>query len=246
MFETATLSSPGGRPENEDSLGYRMANGSGCWTVADGLGGHRGGETASRLAVDAVLSSFEENPAITEAALNAHLVQANRAVLDRQIAEPELTHMRTTLVTLIASPQAALWAHAGDSRLYWFRNGKIQQQTRDDSVPQRLADAGEISAEQIRFHEDRSRLLNSLGAREQLVASRGEITGGLQRNDAFLLASDGFWEGVTEPEMEEDCSTAADPKNWIQRMEARLKDRALPDHDNYSAIALMLSEKGRN
>src|SRR5580692_7967525 len=171
VFETATLSAPGGRVDNEDSLGYRMVNGAGCWALADGLGGHRGGEIASRLAVDAAISSFEANPAVNEDALNGHMVQANRAVLERQAAEVELTHMRTTMVLLIASPEAATWSHAGDSRLYWFRKGKIQEQTRDDSVPQRLVDAGEISVDQIRFHEDRSRLLNSIGAREDVVAS---------------------------------------------------------------------------
>jgi PPM family protein phosphatase len=242
VFETATLSAPGGRMDNEDSLGYRMAKGSGCWALADGLGGHRGGEAASRLAVEAVLSSFEEDPSVMEDALNTHLARANRAVLDRQISEPELAHMRTTMVTLIASPQAAMWAHAGDSRLYWFRKGKIQEQTLDDSVPQRLVAAGEISADQIRFHEDRSRLLNSLGTRDQVLRSHREMPGAPQPDDAFLLASDGFWECVTEPEMENDFAATANSEAWIRKMEARLKQRALADHDNYSAIAVRVLE----
>jgi len=246
VFETATLSAPGGRVDNEDALGYRMAKSSGCWALADGLGGHRGGEVASRLAVDAVISSFEENPSITEEALNTHLIRASRTVLDRQIAEPELTHMRTTLVTLIASPEAAMWAHAGDSRLYWFRDGKIREQTKDDSVPQRLVDAGEITADQIRFHEDRSRLLNSLGTREQVVAAHRQMPGPPAPGDAFLLASDGFWEGVTESEMEQDFGAAKSSEAWIGKMEARVKQRAGADHDNYSAIAVrVLKKKGR-
>jgi serine/threonine protein phosphatase PrpC len=246
VFETATLSEPGGREDNEDSVGYRMAKGLGCWALADGLGGHRGGEVASRLAVDAVIASFEENPSIAEDALNAHILRANRAVLDRQTAEPELTQMRTTLALLIASPEAAMWAHAGDTRLYWLRDGKIQEQTKDDSVPQRLVDAGEISADQIRFHEDRSRLLNSLGAREQVVASNRRMPGTPQPDDAFLLASDGFWECVTESEMESDFGAAASSEAWIGKMEARVKQRALPDHDNYSAIAVrVLKKRGR-
>jgi PPM family protein phosphatase len=246
VFETATLSAPGGRMDNEDFLDYRMVKTSGCWALADGLGGHRGGQIASRLAVDATISSFEENPSITGEVLNMHVERANRAVLDRQASAPELTHMRTTLVMLIASAEAAMWAHAGDSRLYWFRNGKIREQTLDDSVPQRLVDAGEISADQIRFHEDRSRLLNSLGAREEAVRSNRAMPGAPEPGDAFLLVSDGFWESVTEPEMENDFSATASSEEWIGRMERRVKERASADHDNYSAIAVrVLKKKGR-
>jgi serine/threonine protein phosphatase PrpC len=243
VFETATLSAAGGRVVNEDFLGYRIAESSGCWALADGLGGHRGGDIASRLAVDAAISSFEKNPSISEEALNTHLVGANRAVLDGQASNAELTHMRTTIVMLIASPGAALWAHAGDSRLYWLRNGKIREQTHDDSVPQRLVDAGEISAEQIRFHEDRSRLLNSIGAREEVVASNRTMPNTLEPDDAFLLASDGFWECVTEPEMENDFSATASSEEWIRMMEERVKQRAAADHDNYSAIAVRILKK---
>jgi len=238
VFETATLSEPGGRLVNEDFLGHRMAKNSGCWALADGLGGHRGGEIASRLAVEATLASFEENPSITEDALHTHLLRANRAVLERQTSEAELTHMRTTMVVLLASPEAAVWAHAGDSRLYWFRDGKVQEQTLDDSVPQRLVAAGEISADQIRFHEDRSRLLNSVGAREEVVAAHRTMPSAPQKADAFLLASDGFWECVTEPEMEADFSSTASSEEWIRKMEQRVKERAPAEHDNYSAIAV--------
>ena len=246
MFETATLSAPGGRLDNEDAVGYRIVEGSGCWALADGLGGHRGGQVASRLAVDAVLSSFEGDAAVTEEALNTHLIRANRIVLERQKAEPELTHMRTTLVLLMASREAAMWAHAGDSRLYWLREGKIREQTKDDSVPQRLVDAGEIPADQIRFHEDRSKLLNSLGTREQLTAAHGQMSGPPKPGDAFLLASDGFWEGVTEAEMEEDFGATRSSEAWIGKMEARVKERAAADHDNYSAIAVrVLKRKSR-
>ena len=157
-----------------------------------------------------------------------------------------LAQMRTTMVALIASPEAAMWAHAGDSRLYWLRGGKILEQTRDDSVCQRLVDAGEITPSQIRFHEDRSRLLNSLGAREEVTAARREMPGAPQPDDAILLASDGFWECVTEPEMESDYRASKTSEAWIGKMEARVKERALADHDNYSAIAVrVLKARGR-
>ena len=243
VFETATFSAPGGRLENEDAVGFRLAGGSGCWALADGLGGHRGGEVAAYVAVNAVISSFLENPAITKEALNTHINTGNCAVMKRQAGEPALAHMRTTIVMLIASEDAALWAHAGDSRLYWFRDGKIREQTRDDSVPQRLVDAREITAEQIRFHEDRSKLLNSLGAKEQVAAAVRQMGGSPAPGDAFLLASDGFWECVTESEMEKDFGAARNSEAWIGKMEARVKQRAAADHDNYSAIAVRVLKK---
>lgn len=222
-----------------------MNGGRGCWVLADGLGGHRGGATASRLAVDAVLASFQEDPSVSEEALAIHVERANRAVLDGQNADPDLATMRTTLVALLASPDAAIWAHCGDSRLYRF-GGKTCERTRDHSVPQRLADAGEIPEEQIRFHEDRNRVLRSLGGRADTKAEFGNLTRAPRAGDAFLLASDGFWEWVTEAEMAEDRRSAWGPRGWLDKMEARIQAKATAGHDNYSAIAVQVRSAMRS
>jgi len=237
-FDTALLTSPGGRDGNEDSCDFRVNGQSGLWVLADGLGGHRGGEIASRLAVETAVASFAADSRVTPELLSAHLERAHAAVLERQRAESDLTGMRTTIVMLLASAEAALWTHSGDSRLYWFRNAKLCGQTKDHSVPQRLADAGEIRPEQIRFHEDRSRLLRSLGARQESGATSGAMPGKPEPADAFLLASDGFWEYVTEPEMEADLAGSANSQQWLALMEARLCQRATSDSDNYSALAI--------
>src|SRR5258708_36308206 len=125
---------------------------SGCWAVADGLGGHRGGDLASRTAVEAALANYQTNPEPSKEALATHLGSASRAVVDFQ-NEPGLAAMRTTLVLLVTHGESAIWAHVGDSRLYHFRSGKTAKRTKDHSVPQRLADAGEIREDQIRLHE---------------------------------------------------------------------------------------------
>jgi len=242
-FESASLSAAGGRERNEDACGFRVVDEAGCWVLCDGLGGHRGGEIASRAAVDAVLASFESDPRATSEMLAAHIARANQAVLERQRSEPELSMMRTTIVALLADRRAAVWAHAGDSRLYRFRNGRILEHTRDDSVPQRLVDAGESDAGEIRFHEDRSRLLRSLGNKAEAGATFG--CGEIEPGDAFLLASDGFWELIVEGEMEQDLAGSPDPKAWLARMEARVRERIAKDPerigeaDNYSAIAIV-------
>lgn len=241
-LETAVLTAAGSSAVNEDACGYRILGDAGCWVLCDGLGGHGGGGTASRAAVDAVLQGFEKNPRVNRDALAGLIEGANRAVLERQRAEPEISLMRTTIVALLADGDTAFWAHAGDSRLYHFRNGRIVERTRDHSVPQRLMDAGEISEEQIRFHEERSRLLLSLGNHTDSGATFASARIGT--GDAFLLASDGFWGMILEPEMEQDLAASRDPKQWLARMEARLRERIANDPDlgevdDYSAIAVV-------
>jgi serine/threonine protein phosphatase PrpC len=100
-----------------------------------------------------------------------------------------------------------------------------------------LCKAGEITPAQIRFHEDRNRLLRSLGNSGFNPTIR-ENSAPLEPQDAFLLCSDGFWEYVNEREMEADLATAPGPKDWLTSMEARLKARVKSEHDNYSAIAV--------
>lgn len=205
--------------------------------VCDGLGGHCGGERASRTAVDAAIAGFAADLLrIDRDALSSWLEAAHAGVRDMQNASAEFANMRTTAVALLTDGESAVWAHAGDSRLYHLRAGRIVAQTRDHSVPQLLADAGEIDASGIRFHEDRNRLLRALGSAVEL-----KITGSTKidvvRGDAFLLCTDGFWEWVLEEEME--AALLADPAAWLDSMERILLAKASGDFDNYSAVAVV-------
>jgi serine/threonine protein phosphatase PrpC len=221
-----------------------MNGNTGCWVLADGLGGHHGGATASRVAVDSMLASFKEDSTVSPEALTAHIDRANQAILERQQSDPELQSMRTTVVALLASPETAVWAHVGDSRLYRFY-GKTCERTKDHSVPQRLADAGEIREDQIRFHEDRNRLLRSLGSRAEAGVEIGQAQHrATLPGEAFLLASDGFWEWLADAEMVQDLRASWRTKSWLKKMEKRIQKRATPHHDNYSAIAVRVGSMG--
>jgi serine/threonine protein phosphatase PrpC len=103
-----------------------------------------------------------------------------------------------------------------------------------------MVKAGEMRAAEIRHHEDRNRLLRTLGNDEEprptLVPAPVPLTPG----DAFLLCTDGFWEYVTETEMEITLAKAADPDTWLRTMTRRLVERADPDHDNYTAMAVFV------
>jgi len=237
-FLTAQLSRTGGREINEDYCATVELKDAACWVVADGLGGHKGGEKASQLAVEAVLNSFRASPALSPKALQRHIKAAQNAILAR-VGEPQSpSDMRTTLTVLITDYRSVLWAHLGDTRLYYLEGGRIIFQTKDHTVPQALVSAGDLSPDAIRHHPDRNRLLRSLGGegdtRPEIVYQEQR----LYRGDVFLLCTDGFWEYVSESEMEVDLAKVKTPEEWLAKMEARLADRAPEGNDNYTALAL--------
>jgi PPM family protein phosphatase len=243
-FATDRITRVGGRQNNEDACGDLWLGNAGCWVVADGLGGHRGGETASSLAVQAVLASFQANPEFSTAALRQHLEAAQQAILKAQKEQPNLAGMRTTIVVLITDSLHALWAHVGDSRLYCLDAGRIAFRTKDHSVVQAMVSAGELSPREIRHHEDRNRLLrclgNSNGDLRPEFLPQGRT---LYRGTTFLLCTDGFWENISEAEMEVDLAKADSPRDWLAKMETRLLERTTEDSDNYTAMAVFFDSE---
>lgn len=234
MIETAVYTSIGGRAENEDTVRL-LRKGSGvCALVADGLGGHGGGRQASSLAAQ-VLENGWDGSADPEV-LARLLQQAHRQI---QAIQTPLCKMKTTAVVLALAPGRSAWAHAGDSRLYRFRDGKLEFQTRDHSASQIAVMLGDITPAEIRFHEDRSKVFRALGQEGDLNVDTGEAAAGPEFQ-AWLLCSDGFWEYVLESEMEKDLSLSGSPEEWLERMAARQRAKAPLDCDNNSAAAVWL------
>ena len=124
----------GGRDHNEDSLRFSAEDG--VFVLADGLGGHRCGEVASALAVDALCGGLAGPEAPDEEGLLALFRSANEEILRRQ-TQPGQEEMRTTAVALKIAGETAVWAHIGDSRLYCFRGGELAEVTKEHSVTYR-------------------------------------------------------------------------------------------------------------
>lgn len=238
MLDIASYTDIGGRARNEDTVRYiTRGEDALCLVLADGLGGHGGGELASAAAAECICQGW---CGTADADTLENLVrEANRRVL--AIQTPQCA-MKTTVTVLILAGKRAVWSHAGDSRLYYFRDGTLDFQTRDHSAAQLGVLLGDITPDQIRFHEDRSRVLRALGQDDELTVETGEreLGGGTH---AFLLCSDGFWEYVLEPEMEEDLAKAAGPEDWLERMRRRLKKRVPEDNDNNTAAAVWVNER---
>jgi serine/threonine protein phosphatase PrpC len=165
----------------------------------------------------------------------AAAAQAEQAV--RRTQQERQGVMKTTLVFLTLEDGQARWMHVGDSRLYHFRSGKLQTQTMDHSVSQMAVLMGDITPQEIRFHEDRNRVLRALGG-DNAKADLSPILVTVQEEDVFLLCTDGFWEYVYEPEMEDLLQKAKDPQDWLKQMETILLSRVSGENDNYTAAAV--------
>lgn len=234
ILRTFCMSNIGGRTTNDDTASIYQTPGKAWVYVGDGLGSYAGGKRASRAAGDTLLAMAKKGSMLGKERLTEAAQAADKAVHDLQAATGG--NMKTTLVFLAVEDGRAQWAHVGDSRLYHFRSGKLLKQTTDHSVSQMAVFLGEISLHEIRFHEDRNRVLRALGGDNAKPDVSDPIE--LEEGDAFLLCTDGFWEYVYEAEMETALQLSDSPKDWVRRMEKILKTRVPSDNDNFTAAVL--------
>ncbi len=245
--EIAILSDKGGRNYNEDACGHWHSDRHLCCVLADGAGGHGGGDVASRLAVQTLLDAFADRPSDSGESLSERVWDTNDALLGHRGSDKRLRDMHTTVVCLVVDflDRRAHWSHVGDSRLYWFRDGRLLDRTLDHSLVQSLINAGVLSPDQARGHPRRSELQSALGTRPedlQVGASGGSVE--VLAGDAFLLCSDGLWEFVADEAMEHALGTAGTPSDWLQALEQQVRAAAghRASHDNFSAVAVWLVE----
>ncbi|MCM1161023.1 MAG: protein phosphatase 2C domain-containing protein [Roseburia sp.] len=240
MITWHTVTDKGGRDHNEDAVKACEYNGRYCFVLADGLGGHGKGEVASNLVVQSVFRDFMENYE-RDSFLKTSLQHAQEALLKEQREENCPMGMKTTVVCLIVDGNYVQWGFSGDSRLYYFRKKKLKMRTIDHSVPQMLALTKEIKEKQIRFHEDRNRLLKVLGMEYDKPVFEISPIMEKKENRQFLLCSDGFWELVMEKDMEKQLKIAKSPEEWIKALEQIvLKNGAGKNMDNYSAVGVWM------
>jgi PPM family protein phosphatase len=189
------------RPLNEDAIGADPAYG--LFALADGLGGYSAGEVASAMAVSAVLhrlpaaleaSKQEDAPFAPEDAIYDTVGDINASIFNAALNSAAFEGMATTLV-LAWFLGSRLWiAHTGDSRLYRFRDGQLEQLTRDHSFSQELLDAGMVTEEEARVLPAKNLVTRALGASAEIEPEVQDVD--VQGGDLLLLCSDGLTEMV--------------------------------------------------
>jgi serine/threonine protein phosphatase PrpC len=243
----AQASDIGMRATNQDAMGAARNGDLTCFVIADGTGGHHGGEVASRVVADAVLGAFGAAPKFGAAALLSYVGAAIDQVARAKRSDPHLHEMSSTVAALLVDQHSAraVWAHLGDTRIYLFRGGRLHAVTRDHSLAQQLIDAGYAGADQLRVHPQRHILLAAVGAEGEIAveASDGDIA--LEAGDALLACSDGLWEWVHEHEMEQTLAATARSEDWLSAMCAAA-DAAVAAagkaRDNYSVYAIRVHQ----
>lgn len=232
------VTNQGGRTHNEDAVGSCHIGDRHLFVLADGLGGHGKGEVASRIVVSTLIEEFQ-NHYDRDSFLEKSMQKAQLRLLKEQEEQNCKSEMKTTAVCLLIDGTYIRWAYAGDSRLYFWKNGRKRCRTLDHSVPQMLVLSRELKEKKIRFHEDRNRLLRVLGMeydRQLFEISEPLIKNGRMQ---FLLCSDGFWEWIMERQMEKTLKKADTVEAWIKEMEQCVqKNGSGKGMDNYSAIGV--------
>jgi protein phosphatase len=188
------------RSGNEDAFGMQPEHG--IYIVCDGMGGAAGGEIASRMAVDTIVERMSTgagtDPGVEAGRERLHsaIGEANRIVLERSEREPNLYGMGTTLVALLIENSHALVAHAGDSRCYLLRGGKLERVTQDHSLVDEQMRLGTMTAEEAERSPLRSVITRAIGTQPSVTEDVAEIEP--QPGDVFLLCSDGLTREVNE------------------------------------------------
>jgi serine/threonine protein phosphatase PrpC len=230
----------GGRANNEDRITYSYSRDALLMVVADGMGGHHYGEIAAQIAIQTLADSFqrEAKPLIADPFrfLQKSMSNAHHAILDYTARHKLKDTPRTTCVACIVQDNVAYWAHAGDSRLYLMRAGKVIVQTKDHSRIRLLVEEGLITEAQAVTHPDRNKIYSCLGSPTPPEIEFSRKTP-LEHGDILLLCSDGLW-GVTSGEL---MAVALKGANLLQGIPMLLNQAEIKGGvhgDNLSVVAV--------
>ncbi|HVH52701.1 MAG TPA: Stp1/IreP family PP2C-type Ser/Thr phosphatase [Actinomycetota bacterium] len=204
------------------------------FAVADGMGGHRGGEVASQLAVETLEKLFRQGAG----ELPDQVQEANRVVFERSVLDRKVAGMGTTLTAALVQDDRVRLAHVGDSRAYLLRDGELGLLTEDHTLVHRMVSEGEISKEEAQTHPQRSVLTRAIGV--DTVVDVDDETLQVRPSDRLLLCTDGLTSMVSEDEIEEVLRSVPDAQEAAQRL-VRMANEA-GGMDNTTVLILDFSD----
>jgi len=224
--------------------------------VADGMGGHRAGDVASRTLVEMLDGLFTSSVYQQQVAyspqhadyyvvvLKEVLEQANEQIYNSSASNPELSGMGTTATVVLIAEGRLFWGHVGDSRAYLLRNGSLQQLTHDHTWVAEQVSAGQMTPEEAARHPRRNVLTQSLGNSLLVRVERGVQP--VQPDDVLLLCSDGLSGVVSDAEMQATLLAESNPQTVCDQLVALANQRGGPDNVTVLAARLVGGGFGSN
>ena len=238
-YQLATTCRLGNRKSNQDRFSVVETGEAVLMVVADGMSGHDEGKLAADTVIDSLVRSFNStrfpHPA-PHKFLAQILAIANKEVLEAGAQRTPPITPRTTCVVCLVQQGSAIWAHVGDSRLYWIRQGKILEQTADHSRVEELYQQGIITAEQKLRHPQRNIVTQCIGSPKKPPKPTISQKTPLSPEDVLLLCSDGLWGQLPEDQL----AAGLIQNNIEDALEKLAHDAELngfPRSDNISAVA---------
>jgi len=237
-FSVFQMSRKGGRPRNEDRMGYCYTREAALFLLADGMGGHPRGDVAAQLALQTVAARFqrEAQPRVPcpVTFLGTALVAAHQAIVRHGQAHQPSDPPRTTLVAAMIQDDRLHWIHCGDSRLYLVREGQLLARTRDHSYLAHRTPSPSLSPREDSIH--RNVLFTCLGSAIHPIHDPGGPVH-LRQGDKLLLCSDGLWDSLTESRILDGLNALPVSQAVPQLAEEALR-RGGPQGDNVTLIAV--------
>lgn len=228
------------RKQNEDH--YLVMESHGLFAVCDGMGGHKGGEIASRLAVDCIREYMvnevaDNNIDAPIAVINAAIQKANRLIWSEGQGNPEWHEMGTTITAALLKKKQLSIANVGDSSLYICRNGKLKKLTRDHTLAEQMVNDGLIKQQEKRNSAYNHILTRALGVQQEVQIDNFETN--LYTGDIILLCSDGLSDMLDENEI----AAVLQPDGSVHKEARQLLDAALGNggFDNITIILLRIN-----
>lgn len=228
------------RSVNEDHL---LETGD-LFAVADGMGGHAGGEVASSLAIDVLHQAFGTAP--TADGLVEAVRRANQAVWERSHRDAEVRGMGTTLTAAALVPthqgDRLVVANVGDSRAYRWTAGRLVQMTTDHSVAEELVARGELSEAEAAVHPHRHILTRALGVGPEVDVDSWELAP--SQGERFILCSDGLTNELDEARIARVLAEVADPEEAARALVSMANDHGGSDNITVVILDVLVADEG--
>lgn len=210
--------------------------------VADGMGGHLGGEVASNIAVETIGRDYYSSDGNAAESLRMSFQRANTQIYETARTDEQLAGMGTTCTALVLLQGQAIAAHVGDSRLYLIRAGEIYLMTEDHSAVREMVKLGIITAAEARNHEDKNVIIRALGTSSEVEVSMWDAPFAIHEGDQFVLCSDGLHDLVTDEEIRNVVLSAELNHSACEHLIQMAKGKG--GHDNVTVAIVSIRPAG--